>query len=572
MRRRRTSEYNRSAQDGSVLIGVLVILLVLSILGVGLLTISGNSIKSAVYERDNNSVYYIAESGINRTVRQIEYKALELADIELTHDEYFALLTDYVENEIDGSEIGDFEAISGILPFAEIIASNEGVYSQTEVDNYTERAVRFAVSSKGNIGERSRSLNSEIVIAHRVFETGGVMQPAFEHVIYLGSGQTFALTHAATVSGSIYGYDIVIQSSDVDISGDVRSLTDVDIGDNTVIRGNVYAHGMYGSDGSVILRPNSANVKGNIHAKGNVTVSSGCKAEGSIFTYGNITLSSSRSEIWNSAYAGRNIYLGSKCEINGESYAGGSTNQHTPANVRQSYPPLIAPDLSMTLPVPKPPLTEFTAGTTDKVLLENWRTTAPQYIAPGKYRNLVINYANTVRFSSGDYYFEDIDGDNSSIKLQFDLSDGPVNIYVKNDLVIGSGMTFNVSEDGVHYENIKTLIENDMEKAVRLAGLIYTEIHNDFILQSTRPSWAGTVLVNNDAFLGYSFTLIGAVSVINGSADLNTAQTWIYAPPTESAAGAGSGTTGDPNVTPGGDEPAQQAQVTVIFSKPIRED
>ena len=57
MRRRRTSEYNRSAQDGSVLIGVLVILLVLSILGVGLLTISGNSIKSAVYERDYNSVY-----------------------------------------------------------------------------------------------------------------------------------------------------------------------------------------------------------------------------------------------------------------------------------------------------------------------------------------------------------------------------------------------------------------------------------------------------------------------------------------------------------------------------------
>src|SRR5690606_31881257 len=118
------------------------------------------------------------------------------------------------------------------------------------------------------------------------------------------------------------------------------------------------------------------------------------KAEGSIFTYGNITLSSSNAEIWNNAYAGRNIYLESRCEINGESYAGGSTNQHTPVNVRQSYPPLIAPDLSMSLPVPKPPLTEFTAGTTDKVLLENWRTTAPQYVAPGKYRNLVINYAN----------------------------------------------------------------------------------------------------------------------------------------------------------------------------------
>jgi len=339
------------------------------------------------------------------------------------------------------------------------------------------------------------------------------------------------------------------------------------------VGGNVFAFGLNGSNGDVLLRPSNGVIMKGIHAKGTVTISSGCTVKGNVYASKDISLLSSHSVnqgIIGNAYAGRNILKESGGRVGGTSYAGGSINQHMSANKKQGYPPLIAPELTMSLPVPPPVLTSFTVGTSNITLQPNWKNPNPQLVAPGRYNILTASYGNTVRLKSGDYYFDTVNANESAIRLQLDISSGPINIYVKNNLTFGSSFTVEISENGSTYTNVRTINNSNPAKAQELAGKVYTEVHGNVGLGPATSSWYGTLIVKNNAYVGNSFMIIGALAVVNGQAIFDANPEMIYAPPTESAGGEGTGS--QPGAGPGqSGSGGHQSEIALVFSKPIRD-
>ncbi len=296
-----------------------------------------------------------------------------------------------------------------------------------------------------------------------------------------------------------------------------------------------------------------------------MTLSSRCVVEGSVYCGADISLLNSATYIYGNAYAGNSVYKQKSTYIQGVSYAGGSINQHIPANKYQSYPPLIAPDLSMQVPVPEPELAAFTPGLSDVTLKYNWQDPNPQPVAPGVYKDLNAFNRNTIRLSNGNYFFDDINANESSVKLQLDFSDGPINIYVKNDVTFGDSFIVEVSDNGSSYTNMRTLYSSDPVKAIDYSGKFYTEIQGDFTIGSSSSSWFGTVLIGKNITVGNSFMVVGGIAVLDGTARFDSNPLMIFAPPTDSAAGTGSGGTS------GGDDQGAQAQIEITFTEPVRE-
>ena len=61
-------------ERGHALFLALLAIVFVSVVGIGLLTVSANSNKITVYERQNQALYYIAEAGINHSKSLLYFK------------------------------------------------------------------------------------------------------------------------------------------------------------------------------------------------------------------------------------------------------------------------------------------------------------------------------------------------------------------------------------------------------------------------------------------------------------------------------------------------------------------
>ncbi len=559
-----------SKSEGSVLIGVLVGLVILSMLGIALIYISTNGLKIAVFDRNHGSAYFVAESGINNGVKFLESKAEELSRQDLSHEEFRDEMGLYVSNYLSGLVFDDFKAGKGEQEArAEISAEVIDFYKKEEGYNYSDYVIKYQVSALGEFDGNQRELTSVIEMTHRLYDLGGLASPIFDYAIFQGGTATLTINHGTNIEGPIYSHDFDELPARAVLNSDIVSLTDIAVGSNTTINGNVFAYGMYGSSGNVLLKPAGIIVNGQIHAKGDVIVSAGTTVRGNVFSAKDIKLYNSHTSaqgIQGNAFAGRNITTENATYISGEAYAGGSINLENPANVNLTPPLLLTPNLSANLPLDPPELTNFTPGTSDRNLQSN--TNVAQTVEPGKYKELKVNWNNRVRFISGNYYFDKINANQSSVTFQFDLSAGPVNIYVKDTAGFGDKLSVEVSENGVTFEKVRNLFQSNPDKVKELAGKVYTEIHNKIEFASTSPTWLGNIYVNNFANLGHEFFLVGSVASRQGEVDFtSTAATIVYAPPSDSAAGQGKvGNSGE------NDETEQVfAEIFITVSEPVRE-
>ena len=64
--------FQKNNEYGFTLIAVLMVLVVLSILGLSINAIASNSVKTSTGERDDQSVFYIAEAGVVSGLYEIE--------------------------------------------------------------------------------------------------------------------------------------------------------------------------------------------------------------------------------------------------------------------------------------------------------------------------------------------------------------------------------------------------------------------------------------------------------------------------------------------------------------------
>ncbi|WP_107942332.1 pilus assembly PilX N-terminal domain-containing protein [Metasolibacillus fluoroglycofenilyticus] len=135
-------------QRGSALVIALFLIVIISILGVSLLSVSSNSLKQVDYERTDQAVFYIAEAGINLAKEEVKLKLRTIEDLainditlwieaentrrkteklpkltkQLAMDQYLI----YLKNRFDEADFSDisFTISSGKVAFIELQPSS----------------------------------------------------------------------------------------------------------------------------------------------------------------------------------------------------------------------------------------------------------------------------------------------------------------------------------------------------------------------------------------------------------------------------------------------------------------
>jgi hypothetical protein len=217
--------------------------------------------------------------------------------------------------------------------------------------------------------------------------------------------------------------------------------------------------------GNNINLEQGTKVTGDVGAKGNVTAKYGSQVTGNVAAGWNVTLEQN-SQIKGNATAGNKVEVKYQANVSGD--VAGKTN---------------SPSLN-TLP----PATDFKTG--GKAFgLKSGKTGE---LAGGQYGKVNLEYDSTLKLSAGTYYFDSLTvGAESS--FIFDLSGGAINLFIKDNVNIGSNF--------------------DFEMLNGTANDIYTETKGNWT-QGAWGEWFGTLFAsgansnmhfNQDSKLGGTF-------------------------------------------------------------------
>lgn len=206
-------------------------------------------------------------------------------------------------------------------------------------------------------------------------------------------------------------------------------------------------------------------VTGDVGAKGNIHAKYESQVTGNVTAGGNVTLEQ-KSQIKGNATAGKNVDVKYQADVTGK--VTGKTN---------------SPSLDAL-----PAATDFKAGGKAYGL----KSGATAEMATGSYGNVNLEYDTTLKLTAGTYYFDSLTvGAESS--LVFDLSGGAINLFIKNNVNIGSKF--------------------DFEMLNGTANDIYTETQGNWT-QGAWSEWFGTLFAsgansnmhfNQDSRLGGTF-------------------------------------------------------------------
>lgn len=139
-------------ESGFAIVGVLIIFIIITVLGLSIVTLSFASVKTSTNERDNQSAYYIAEAGLTYQMEKAKNDILVIYEDDLvqTEGEFLNKLTEIEEDDIRYEE---FDKVNNVQPLAEI-----SVNLMDGTDN------QFIIESTGVIGEQERTVSSSFSV------------------------------------------------------------------------------------------------------------------------------------------------------------------------------------------------------------------------------------------------------------------------------------------------------------------------------------------------------------------------------------------------------------------------
>ncbi|PFO03548.1 hypothetical protein COJ85_12910 [Bacillus sp. AFS076308] len=138
-------------EKGVALIVVLLVLVVISILGISLIGLASTNLKMSSGDRDTQSAYYIAESGVTYRMNMIEPKLKEAYGQSVTGADFFTRVNNAMEVGTV-KEYKDFEQTSGGQPVA--TTTIEQIPSSTPISYSYD----YKVTSIGKINNRTRKV------------------------------------------------------------------------------------------------------------------------------------------------------------------------------------------------------------------------------------------------------------------------------------------------------------------------------------------------------------------------------------------------------------------------------
>jgi filamentous hemagglutinin len=216
----------------------------------------------------------------------------------------------------------------------------------------------------------------------------------------VGGNQNVTVGSFLTIDGAAGGGSLLNSLGGTTINGPVTFNGNVQTGGNTY-------NGAINAGGSVTL---GAFFKSQgITANGDVSLAGASSVTGNILTGGNVTNSSA---------------------ITGNVTANGTITNHGTISGTQTAHAGVPVNPATFAPVSLPAAANFTPGTTN--------VTGTANLAPGKYGAVEVTTFHTLTLSAGNYFLKSLQLDGSS-NLQFDLSKGPINVFVQGDI---SGTAF----------------------------------------------------------------------------------------------------------------------------------
>lgn len=175
---------------GFTLLSVLLLLIIVTVLGVSILTMTGNSLKLSTNERTDQSTFYIAEAGIVET-----RKAMDLTVQKAYKDAYEETKNEYNRLPIKEQETFDFATklegsylnkvtteLSRLSPRQ--LSSFEPTYSENNtltkpsaivnvnIDKISGEELQYKITSVGTIGNKERSVSQKLTVNLNVGNLG----------------------------------------------------------------------------------------------------------------------------------------------------------------------------------------------------------------------------------------------------------------------------------------------------------------------------------------------------------------------------------------------------------------
>lgn len=181
--------------NGFTLIGVLMLIVLITVLGVGILTVTGNSLKLSSNERTDQSTFYIAEAGIVET-----RKAMEITVQKAYKDAYEETKAEYNRLPIKEQAAFNFAAklegyylskvkteLSKLSP--RHLNSFESTYRENntltkpvakvnvKIDKETGEELNYKITSVGTIGNKERTVSQNLIVNLKVGNLGAPGTP-----------------------------------------------------------------------------------------------------------------------------------------------------------------------------------------------------------------------------------------------------------------------------------------------------------------------------------------------------------------------------------------------------------
>ena len=296
-------------QQGSTLVFVIAVLLVLSTLGVGLYTLVSRPGIDQATRVSHDQLIYLAQSGVNWAAA--------------------------VYNASNGTPEDFGETLAG-NPYPSSLGSvTLGNFTQAGSGNSTEIWVNATASLSGNSFSLLKWIGLYVPPASD--PPMGDIPPGAASMVISSVEQDMLVLNQNDIVGNIAGADIILGNQvtvqgDIVSSGDLFLVNQSEVSDNvltdgiegnvcvegdlfmynhTLITGNAYVHG------DVVLGSNEATIQGNLVADGDVYLGNKAVVGGNVNATGSVTLGSDNSEIGGNVLAGSNVVLGSKTLVRG---------------------------------------------------------------------------------------------------------------------------------------------------------------------------------------------------------------------------------------------------------------
>ncbi|MCH8474986.1 MAG: polymer-forming cytoskeletal protein [Opitutales bacterium] len=533
--------------QGSILLPLLAVILLFGILGSGIIQIRSAATEMSVVSSSNQQAMLAAQAG--RDYFHTSAGQALLTDSSGDPLPVGSSLTIELSNNTFLAEIEDYDEETDEFTIKLTSFSPSGVPHGARV-TLPPFTIGLPSEENGDSGD-DEGFTGDTPDDYVVYSGGGAG----------GTGGTgFALPSGGTVDGSLFSDVITIASGNNEVTGNIISLTSVTLGANSSVGGFICA-----TDGDVILQSSNTVITGDIRANGNVVLQSGTAALGSIYATGNVTLDSSNAfvggdihaggnvdisqgDVLGNVYAGWNVNFNGNTDIGGDvhtgnnitsgsgrggsvqgnTFAGGAINDFQSANTNMASPPRTEPTPPTGCPPPPPPpsLQNFTAGAEDIVVPQN----GSLVLAPGTYGDLTIGGGSTLTLQAGNcdetgdpgcYVFKSFGPGSWGQTLRLDLSTGDrITVLVEGPIRFSGPVQ--VSTDGVTFTNLNQI---DVETAKQLTRRVYWETHQDMHITGNNGTrqWMGTVLSIGNITAESGFYGVGAFATLEGVIDLKPA-------------------------------------------------